>query len=464
MNSTRAFVTNQCDQPPCLHRGGIKYLVTEIPQSESCAISLMIRLGSVFEPVSLQGGSHLIEHMVFKGTKNLPDSLSISRLFDSMGAQYNAYTDYNMTSYHLKVQTKYVADALNILTDMVANSLLREDDIKGEKKVVVEELRRERDDPSALVHELQGTIVFKGNQLGIPIGGSEKSVLDINPKQLKQFYRDHYQADNIVVSIAGNITPEQVETMISQSYLNDLPGTMVPRNQFTEEVPVQNSPRVKVEHRDNMSQIQIVMGFPTQFSFNHPDRYAAYVARTILAGPMSSRLFIAMRNTYNLSYSVSCSVSLFETGGEFSVFTGANPGALLSGRAVKTTSKHPQVQSDPYYVLCQEIFRMAKNKASDEEVHKAKEFIKGNLLLEMENNQNITEFYGKQFLLEKFPIITVEQYLDEISKVTANDVLRVCRNIFKPEMMNVSSIGDVTEQQLKPYIKEQMKKWRNYLS
>jgi predicted Zn-dependent peptidase len=82
----------------------------------------------------------------------------------------------------------------------------------------------------------------------------------------------------------------------------------------------------------------------------------------------------------------------------------------------------------------------------------------------MENNQNITEFYGKQFLLEKFPIITVEQYLDEISKVTANDVLRVCRNIFKPEMMNVSSIGDVTEQQLKPYIKEQMKKWRNYLS
>lgn len=464
MNTTRAFVTDSCPQTPCLNHGGIRYLVTNIPSSESCAISLMIRLGSVYESKSLEGASHLIEHMVFKGTKNLPDSLSISKLFDSMGAQYNAYTDYNMTSYHLKVQTKYVEPSLQLLTDMVSNSLFRERDIISEKKVVIEELRRERDDPASYVHELQGTIVFQGNKLGIPIGGSEQSVMDIKPKELVKYWKDNYHPDNIVVSIAGNITPSEVESMITRSHLMSLPISDQPRNQFTEKIPLQRSPRVKVNHRDNMSQVQIVMGFPTRFNQNHPDRYPAYVARTILAGPMSSRLFIAMRDTYGLSYSVSCNVSLFETGGEFSVFTGADPSGLMSGRAIPPTADSGKDRSDPYYVICQEIFRMARDKASDEEVNKAKEFIKGNLLLEMENNQNITEFYGKQFLLEKYPVVTVGRYLDDLDRVTANDVQRVCRDMFQPEMMNVSSIGDVKESELKKYIKSQMHHWINYLA
>lgn len=464
MNSTRAFVTGKCDQPPCLHNGGIRYLVTSIPSSESCAISLMIRLGSVYEPKSLEGASHLIEHMVFKGTKNLPDSLSISRLFDSMGAQYNAYTDYNMTSYHIKVQTKYIEPALQILTDMVVNSLFREADIESEKKVVIEELRRERDDPASLVHELQGTLVFKGTKLGIPIGGSEKSVMAIDPSELVQYWKKNYQADNIVVSVAGNITSEQVESMINKSHLTELSSLQKPRNQFSELVPIQRSPRVRVDKRDNMSQVQIVMGFPTKFNHNHPDRYPAYVARTILAGPMSSRLFIAMRQTYGLSYSVSCNISLFETGGEFSVSTGSDPSGLMSGKAIRPSKDSKKVRSDPYYVICQEIFKMARYKAPDHEVNKAKEFIKGNVLLEMENNQNITEFYGKQFLLENYPIVTVEKYLEDISKVTANDVLRVCRDIFQPEAMNVASIGNVKEHQLERYIQLQMQHWRNYIS
>ena len=231
--------------------------------------------------------------------------------------------------------------------------------------------------------------------------------MKIDTKELTRFYRNNYQADNIVISVAGNITPAEVEQMIKTSQLNDLTGTSQVKNSFDSVIPVQRSPRVKVDRRQDMSQIQIVMGFPTRFNYNHPDRYAAYVARTILAGPMSSRLFIAMRETYNLSYSVSCSVSLFENGGEFSVSTGADPSGLLSGRAVPTTSKNPKVKSDPYYVISQEIFRMARDKVLDKEVHKAKEFIKGNLLLEMENNQNITEYYGNQFLW-KIPHCTVK--------------------------------------------------------
>ena len=459
MNSTRAFITQPTRAP-----SGIRYLVTSIPSSESCAISLMIRLGSVYEPKSLRGGSHLIEHMVFKGTKRLPDSLSISRLFDSMGAQYNAYTDYNMTSYHVKVQKKYVGVALHILGDMVANSLFRTKDIESEKKVVLEELRRERDDPASYVHELQGTLTFKGNALGKPIGGSEADVLGIKPEELVKFWRDNYQPENIVVSLAGNITPDDAEQLIMTSPLTSLPGAPNPANQFREKIPLQMSPRHKVEDRDNMSQVQIVMGFPTGFNHTHSDRHAAFVARTILAGPMSSRLFIAMRETYNLSYSVSANVSLFETGGDFTVSTGANPSALLSGRAVAPKEGSKKIESDPYYVVSQEIFRMARDKASDEEVNKAKEFIKGNILLEMENNQNITEYYGKQYLLEKLPIITVERSLEELDQVTANDVLRVCRNIFQPEKINVSTIGKVQDRKVERYLKQQMAKWRNYLS
>lgn len=453
MNSTRAFVV-----------GRIRCLVTELPQSGSCAVSLMVRLGSVYEPTSLAGGSHLIEHMVFRGTQRLPDSLSISRSFDSMGAQYNAYTDYNMTSYHVKVQTKYLRQVVHMLADMVANSTFKPTDVESEKKVVVEELRRDRDDPSTLVDELFGQIVFKGNELGGPVGGSETSVMAIKTNELTQFYKDNYRAENIVISVAGNVTPDEVAQMIRTSCLDDSPISRVANNSFDSVIPVQRSPRVMVDRRPDMSQLQIVMGFPTRFNHNHPDRYAAYVARTILAGPMSSRLFIAMRETYNLSYTVSCSVTLFENGGEFSVSTGADPNGVFSGRAIPTTRTNPTVRSDPFFVICQEMFRMARDRASDHEVHTAKEFIKGNMLLEMENNENIAEFYGQQLLLEKHSIVTIDTYIAEIEKVTADDVMRVCRHMFHPEMMNVASVGNITRDRLKPYILRWMHHWRNFLS
>ena len=138
----------------------LRFLLTKIDSSESCAISLMIRVGSIYEKKGIHGGAHVIEHMMFKGTKQLPNKAELAMVLDSMGAVYNAYTDYTMTSYHIKVQKKYLGEVIKILCQMVSQSLFREEDLVAEKPVVVEELRRERDNPAAFVQELFYQTVF----------------------------------------------------------------------------------------------------------------------------------------------------------------------------------------------------------------------------------------------------------------------------------------------------------------
>ena len=307
---------------------GLKILLTTIPDSESCAISLMLRVGSIYEPKGLYGGAHVIEHMVFKGTKTLPNKSQLSRRLDSMGAIYNAYTEYTMTSYHIKVQSKFLSEVIKILCEMVSQSLFKKTDLKPEKEVVIEELRRERDDPAAYIQEIYYETIFKNCLLGRSIGGSIDDVKQIDYQKLVDFWKKHYKLDNIVISVAANTNINTIIQAIDQSNLLSNVSDIQQANETIINQDLQTSPRCKVQTRKNMNQVQVIIGYQT-FGNQHPDRFPLDVLRCILGGNMSSRLFIKLRDDYGLAYSVSANIGLYDDIGEFSISCGVDPSNIF---------------------------------------------------------------------------------------------------------------------------------------
>ena len=440
-------------------KSGLRLLLTKISSSESCAVSLMIRVGSIYEPNGIHGGAHVIEHMMFKGTTNLPNKSELARALDSMGASYNAYTDYTMTSYHIKVQKKYLGEVIKILCQMVSQSLFREEDLVAEKPVVVEELRRERDNPAAFVQELFYQTVFKNGLLGKPIGGTIKDVEEMMYGRLRKFWQDNYTIDNMVLSVAGNAEIEEVMNAVIASNLLTSIGHSPKANGLIIKIAknkVQRLPRCLIQTRKSMKQVQLALGFPC-FGSQHPERFALQVLRCILGGNMSSRLFISLRDVYSLAYTVSASQGLYDDIGEFSVSSGVDATNMFSGNLDKKKGK-----ADALAVIFTEIFKLVEEDVKEEELTTAKEYLKGILLLEFEDNQNICEFYGKELLMSH-PVLTIQAHMNAIDKVTIRDVRRVAKKIFVPEKMNLSLIGNIDKATSEKYLLSSMEQWSKRL-
>lgn len=446
MNNVRAFV----------HPSGLKIMATHVPSSESCAISIMIRVGSIYENDSIRGGAHLIEHVMFQGTQQLPSQAILSRTLDSMGAVYNAYTTYNMTSYHIKVQKAYLSKTVDILCQMVSDSLFKSDKVNNEKKVVVEELRKLRDEPSSYVSELFYSIVFKHSPFELSIGGTEKSVKDTDPEKLRRFWKERYILPNMLISVAGNVDLEELKQSLQSSPLFTQTLQKGVIDVYNKPLPLQKQPRLKIQHRENMKQVQVQVGFPT-FGIDHPDRFALRLARIILGGNMSSRIFTSLRDYYGLAYSPHSQVNFFETMGEFSIASGVDGEAIFTGNLDKKKGK-----ADPLAVIFQEFFRLCQSEVPEDELHKAKEYVKGNILLEMEDNQRIAEYYGRLFLLDR-PVFTMERYIEEITRVTSDDILRVCRDIIVPNRINLALIGNIQESDAQSYLDKTSRRWNRIL-
>ena len=337
------------------------------------------------------------------------DRSILSETLDSMGAVYNAYTNYDVTSYHIKVQKVYAQKAIDILCQMVSESFFRPKNVESEKKVVVEELRRLRDDPSSYVQELFASIVFQGSPYGLSIGGTEKSVMDIDSERLKKFWRERYILPNMLISVSGNMDIENLKQSLQLSPIFTATAKKGIIDKYDKPLPLQKEPRLKVQVRKNTKQVQVQLGFPTQ-GLNHQGRFALRLAKVILGGNMSSRIFKSLLDQFGLAYSPSAQVSLYETMGEFSICSGVDGSNIFSDNLDTSKGK-----ADPLAVILPEFFELRMEKIPENELHKAKEYVKGNILLEMENNQRIAEYYGRLFLLDR-PVFTVERFIEEIEK------------------------------------------------
>ncbi|MBI4280874.1 insulinase family protein [Candidatus Uhrbacteria bacterium] len=396
-----------------------------VPHADTKAITLLslFRVGSRFERASTLGLSHFLEHMMFKGTRKHPETVEISRILDSLGAEYNAFTGKDHTGYYIKVNYEHAALALDIMFDMLAHSLLKPEEIERERKVIQEEINMYEDNPIMLVEELFEEELFRGNSLGWRIAGQAATLARIKRKELTDFRRKFYRPSEIVVVAAGRL-PTIIQKNIARTFgsLRPQRGRPTQPRSFRVLGRHRAGPRVVVKFKDT-GQVQVALGFPA-LALSHPRLPTLQVLSTILGGTMSSRLFIAVRERRGLAYSIRSSISGYEDTGNLMIQAGLDKARL----------------DEALRVMMAELRRMRERGVTKEELASAKENIRGRMTLALEDSEMTADFYGKQELhLGK--IATPDEKLAKILAVTKEEVAAVAAAICQPSLLAAAVIG-----------------------
>src|SRR5450759_5161962 len=341
---------------------GIRIITELMPHVRSVSMGIWIGTGSRRETPEENGISHFIEHMVFKGTKNR-SAEDIARSVDSIGGGLDAFTSKEMVSYNTKVLDEHLPIAFDVLSDMVRNPLFREEDIEKEKGVILEELKMEVDNPEYLLHEIFSSNFWKDHPIGKPILGTKDTVQKFHREMLNEYYTRIYSPANILITAAGNLDHGHLVGLARQ-YFDDLPvnGTLAPDKKPTPHA------RLVFRNKTSLEQTHLYLGVPS-YPMPHESRFACYVLNTVLGGGMSSRLFQNVREKRGLAYAVFSGITSFRDAGCLNVYAGT---ATKNAREVVE--------------LTLEEFRQFKSMLlGDEELQRAKDYLKGSMLLSLES-------------------------------------------------------------------------------
>lgn len=394
----------------------------------SVTVDVYIAAGGRYETKDKMGLSHFLEHMFFKGTKKRPTTLDISSLIDGVGGDNNAETGKEVTHFYIRLGAKNIELAFDVLSDMLKNSLYKEEEIDKERGTVTEELNLYEDTPMYKVEDVFYNLVLDKHPLGWFLIGSKESLKAIGRADFVDYAKDFYLGKRMVLAVAGKFNDKQVESLANR-YFGDILGGGEPKlNQF---IPTQSQPRVLVKHKTT-DQAHFFYGYPA-FSYFDTDRYITSVLSAILGGGMSSRLFIEVRERRGLAYYVSSSSDMFADTGIFAVRAGVTLEKI--NEAVKIVSEEIEKMKD-------------KGQIKEKELQLAKEMIKGRTALSLENSRNVANWYGEKLLLEG-KTETPAEVFKKIDQVTVDDVVRVANRIFKPELVNLAVIGPYQEGDIK---------------
>ncbi|MGE5577696.1 MAG: M16 family metallopeptidase [Syntrophothermus sp.] len=395
---------------------GIRILTEYIPYVRSVSIGFWYGAGSRHENEHNNGISHLIEHLTFKGTKNRT-ARQIAETFDSSGGQLNAFTSKEYTCYYARVLDNHFDLAVEVLGDMLLNSLFSEADLEKEKSVVLEEIKMYEDTPDELVHDLLAQAILDTHPLGRNILGTVASVTGISRQDVQAYLHERYTPDNLVVAAAGNVQHEAVVREV-EKYFGAVGGKL---GSAGDEVPVLRAQTLIRPKKTE--QVHLCLGMPG-IRRNDPRKYALYLLDVILGGGMSSRLFQELREERALVYSTySYHVSYQETG-LFTVYAGTSPG-----------------QVDKVLALVKDEFAKVKSGAvSEEEFRRAKEQLKGSLMLSLESTTNRMSRIAKSELFYE-RIQSPDEVIAQVDAVTLEELNGIAREILIEEQMTLAAIG-----------------------
>lgn len=400
-------------------KSGLTLITIPIPTLDSVTTLVAVGAGSRYEERRINGISHFLEHMFFKGSRKYPNAEVIANLVDGIGAVNNAATSKEYTYYWIKSSGKHIELATDILSSMLKDSLLAEEEVQREKGVIIEELRMYRDNPSRYVYDLYEQLQFGDQPLGWDIGGSEKTILDLNRDDFVKYMDSLYSPKNMVLVYAGKL-PKDIEKM-AENYFSALPK----RSQFKfPEYKKQKQTKFKVNNFfKKTDQANLVLGVEG-YDRNDERRFAARVLGVILGEGMSSRLFIQVRERRGLAYHVSAGHDTYVDTGTFAVYSGLKLEKVEEGLEVIKT----------------ELERTVTEKVTDDELKKAKEMIRGRLALRQESTNFLAEHFGTNFVLDR-ELETFEEILKKVDAVSAEDIKKVAGELFKTERYNLQLIG-----------------------
>jgi predicted Zn-dependent peptidase len=399
---------------------GLTLVTEEVPAVRSAAVGVWLTRGSRHETDAASGISHFIEHMVFKGTKTR-SAERIAAEVDSIGGYMDAFTAKEYASFHLKVLDEHLPLAVEILGDIVLNPLFDPAEMAKEKKVIFEEINMVEDTPDDLVMELFAEAFWPGHPLGRPILGTKKTVGRFRREDLSSYFSRVYHPANILIAAAGHLEHASVAALVGRHFsgLHRERARGGARGRAPTVVT-----RTVARSKKELEQVHVCLGAPA-FPQAHPDRYAVYVLNTVLGGSMSSRLFQNVREKRGLVYSISSGVTAYSDAGLVSVYAGTSLDSL------------PEV----IRLTLEEIRRLRGEPLGEEELRRAKDHIKGGLVLSLESTAARMNHLARQeiYFGRQFPL---DQILGGIEEVTAADVQRVAAGIFDGRVA-ASVLGDL---------------------
>ncbi len=402
---------------------GIRAVLVPHRDTAAATVLALYEVGSRYETKKLNGGSHFIEHMMFKGTERRPTTLDISRDLDSVGADYNAFTDKDHTGYYVKLQAAQLPLAVDMLEDMLYHSVYRAKDLESERKVVLEEIHMREDNPMMFVEEIMEEELYRGSTLGWRISGTDETMKGIRRDELMAYRDRYYVPQRTVLAVAGKFDEAEAVALLEQKF-GSKPAKKSPKNftPFSVAGAGYRAPRVRIREKQT-EQVQLALGFPA-YSYDDPRLPAMNVLSIILGGTMSSRLFMSVREKEGLAYFIHSSANASQDVGNLTIQSG-----LAKDRIDKALA-----------IIMKELAGLKKKDVTAEELHRAKEYVKGKMILNMEESSHLADWYGRQELLRK-KIMTPEQKIAEIIAVTSDDVRRVANDVFRTQRATIAIIG-----------------------
>jgi len=403
---------------------GLVILTERMEHVHSVSVGIWLRTGSRREPAHLNGISHFIEHMVFKGTQRRT-AQDIAREVDSIGGMLDAFTAKEMVCFNTRILDEHLPKAFDIIADMVLDPKFDEEDISKERSVILEEIRMTQDNPEDLVHELFTQNFWNPHPLGRPILGTPETVSSFTQQTLQSWFRQCYAPNNLVVTAAGHLTHPQMVELVASRF-----SKLAPSQDALADPPPQPAPHITLRNKNELEQLHICIGVP---ALPMPDkrRFGVSVLNNVLGGGMSSRLFQNIRERLGLAYAIFSELNAYKDAGALSVY---------AGTSLETASQMVDC-------VLKELRRLKDEPLTEEELRRAKDHLKGATLLALEGTGHRMNslaryhlYFGRHF--------TPEELIALLESVTPEEVQQIAREFFQTDRLAASVVGSLDGFQL----------------
>jgi predicted Zn-dependent peptidase len=396
---------------------GLIVLTERMEYMRSVAMGVWIKSGSRCELAESNGISHFVEHMLFKGTRSR-SAQHIAREMDSIGGNLDAFTGKETICFDVKSLAEHVPIALDVLADLVLNPVFELPEIERERGVILEEIKIDEDNPEVLVHELFTQAFWKDHPLGWPILGTSKTVARLDQQSLAAYHSDRFHGGNMIFAAAGNLDHDRFAEAVADKF-----STLAGGATLHEQPAPDAGARIVLRNKKSLEQVQICLGVPAP-RITDESRYATLILNTVLGGGMSSRLFQTIREERGMAYSIYSDLSPYRDTGALCVFAGTSVGKGL----------------DVVDLILAEFRKLKETALGDEELTRAKDQVKGNILLGLESSSaRMANLARQEMYFHEF--IPVEEIIAHISEVDASQVQAMAQRLFVPERIAVTLLG-----------------------
>jgi len=418
-------------------KNGLSVVLVDTKTFPTFTAMLLVGAGSRYENKENNGVAHFFEHMAFKGSKKYPNALLLSSMIEGLGGIFNAFTTKDHTGYWIKAPLSHFETVVDVLADMIQNPLLFPEEIEREKGVIIEEINMYEDEPQYKVWELFEGLLFKNHPLGYPTTGYKETVGKFTRQTFLDYMENLYKPSNVILVIVGGISVGNRHACSLQKYIDIIQEKFFlwkdgQKASFLNFSDNQNSPQILIKTKKT-EQAHLVLGY-RGLSYTDKKRYVQSVLMTILGGGMSSRLFYQLRERRGLCYYIHSGSEPFSDTGYVYTRAGLTADAKKINEAIK--------------VIIDEHQKIAEGELKDEEVKKAKEMVKGRLILSLEDTHDLASFVGRKLIFEG-KIFEPQEVIKKIDVITKEEIIDLAKKLFVKEKFNLALLSTITEDKIK---------------